>query len=134
MISFLDRYFGYNYIMFEYKDWLKTTFITKWGTFHYKWIPYMLINVGVTFQVEMDTSFEGLVNKCIIIFMDYLTIFSRDRHDHPTHLTKICERCHCFGISLYPKKCIFKVTKGNLLAHITSKKGVTIKTKRVYPF
>jgi hypothetical protein len=40
-------------------DRLKTTFMIKWGTYAYKIIPFGLINVGATFQREMDISFKG---------------------------------------------------------------------------
>ena len=115
MVSFLDGYSDYNQIMVSHEDRLKMAFTTKWGTFAYRCIPFGLINVGATFQKLMDTTFEGLVNKCIIIYMDYLTIFSWDKNDHPTHLAKICERCHWFDISLNPTKCIIGVTEGKLL-------------------
>ena len=49
MISFLDGYSGYNQIMVDEEDRLKTTFTTKWGTFAYRRMPFGLINVGTTF-------------------------------------------------------------------------------------
>ena len=47
MMSFLDGYLGYNQVMVNEEDRLKTTFTTKWGTFAYKRMPFGLINVGV---------------------------------------------------------------------------------------
>ena len=57
---------------------MKTAFTTKWGTFAYKRMPFRLLNIGATFQRAMDEAFKGLVNKCIIIYMDDLTIFSKN--------------------------------------------------------
>src|SRR5271156_3635731 len=107
MMSFLDGYSGYNQVMVKYEDREKIAFTTKWGTFSYRRMPFGLINAGATFQKAMDIAFEGLVNRCIIIYMDDLTVFSRDRRDHAAHLAQICERCCQYGISLNPKKCIF---------------------------
>lgn len=55
---------------------------------------FKMINTRETLWKVMDTKFKGLVNKCIIIYIDDLTILSKDRHDYPKYLTKIYERFH----------------------------------------
>lgn len=79
MMSFLDRYSGYNQVMVEQEDRLKTVFTTKWGTFAYRRMPFGLINIGATFQRAMDIAFRDLIGKCIIIYMDDIIVFSRKR-------------------------------------------------------
>ena len=49
MMSFLDGYLGYNQVMVDEEDRLKTAFITKWGTFAYRRMPFGLINARATF-------------------------------------------------------------------------------------
>lgn len=49
MVSLLDGFLGYNQVLVAFVDQLKTTFITQWGTFTSKNIPFGLINVGATF-------------------------------------------------------------------------------------
>ena len=120
VMSFLDCYSGYNQVMVEEEDRLKTTFTTKWGTFSYRRMPFDLINAGATFQRAMDDDFRDLVKKCIIIYMDDLTIFSRCREDHISDLRRIFQRCRRYGISLNLKKCMFSFTKGKLLGHVIS--------------
>ena len=78
MMSFLDGYSGYNQVMVDEEDRLKTSFTTKWGTFSYRRMPFRLINAGATFQRAMDEAFKELINRCIVIYMDDLTIFSKD--------------------------------------------------------
>ena len=46
---FMDCFSGYNQIMMEESDKEKTTFITAWGTFYYKVMPFRLKNAGVTY-------------------------------------------------------------------------------------
>lgn len=50
MMSFLDGYLGYNQVMIDEEDRLKMTFMTKWGNFSYRRMPFGLINAGPTFQ------------------------------------------------------------------------------------
>ena len=46
VFSFMDGFSGYNPIKMALKDMEKTTFVTQWGTFCYKVIPFGLKNVG----------------------------------------------------------------------------------------
>lgn len=73
-------------------------------------MPFRMINVGATFQRAMDINFRDLIIKCIIIYMDDLTVFSKKREDHIEDLRKVFQRCQRYGISLNPKKYIFEVT------------------------
>ena len=50
MYSFMDRFSGYNQIMMAVMDKIKTAFITEWGTYCYKVMPFGLKNAGATYQ------------------------------------------------------------------------------------
>lgn len=50
VFSFMDGFFGYNEIKMVPEYTKKTTFITLWGTFCYKVMPFGLKNVGATYQ------------------------------------------------------------------------------------
>lgn len=130
-MSFLDGYLGYNQILMNKDDRLKIIFTSKWGAFSYSRMSFDLINANATFQFIMDYAFHGLLGKSIIIYMDDLTIFSKYQHSHVDDLRIIFERCRKFGISLNPKKCIFRASKGRLLGHIISEHGISINLKRV---
>ena len=117
--------------MVNEEDRLKIVFMTKWGTFSYRRMPFGLINAGVTFQWEMDEAFKGLINKCIVIYMDDLTIFLKDQSTHNADLRQVFHRCRKYDISLNPKKCSLGVTKGNILGHIISKDGIYINPDRI---
>ncbi|RDX78854.1 hypothetical protein CR513_40795, partial [Mucuna pruriens] len=47
--SFMDGFSGYNQIWMAKEDKEKTTFITTWGTFCYKVMPFRLKNTGATY-------------------------------------------------------------------------------------
>jgi hypothetical protein len=50
VFSFMDKFLGYNQIHIKPEDHHKTTFICPWGTFTYQKIPFILKNIGATFQ------------------------------------------------------------------------------------
>ena len=131
MFSLLDSFSGYNQVLVTEEDRLKTTFRTKWGTFAYRRMPFGLINARATFQKVMDIAFRGLIGRSAVVYLDDITIFSKRREEHAFHLRQIFERCRKYGISLNPKKCVFAVTKGKLMGHIVSKKGISIDPERI---
>lgn len=111
-------------------DQLKTTFRTPWGTYAYRKIPFGLINAGATFQRAMDIAFWGLINQSVVVYLDDVNIFSKNKNDHLAHLRAVLLRCHKYDISLNPKKSIFAVEQGKLLGFSMSSEGMIIDPER----
>jgi ribonuclease HI/transposase InsO family protein len=131
MMSMLDGFSGYNQVLLKREDQLKTAFTTPWGTFMYLRMPFGLMNAGATFQRAMDYAFRDLIQKIIEIYQDDLTVVSKERKDHLSHLRTVFERCREYGISLNPKKSVFGIDEGKLLGHVASSGGVSIDPERV---
>ena len=49
LFSFMDGFSGYNQIRMAPEDMEKTIFLTMWGTFCYKVMPFRLKNAGATY-------------------------------------------------------------------------------------
>ncbi|KAH9323815.1 hypothetical protein KI387_018454 [Taxus chinensis] len=94
-------------------------------------MPFGLTNADTTFQRAMDLAFKGMMGKVIVVYLDDLTVYSKQRNDHCDHLEQVLSRCREHGISLNPKNSIFGVTEGKLLGHVVSKEGMKIDTERV---
>jgi hypothetical protein len=131
IISFLDRFSRYNQVLVHPNDRIKTTFRTKWGNYAYQNIPFGLVNAGATFQRAMDIVFFGLINKFVVVYLDDITIYSKNRLDHISHLKLVFEQCRKYGISLNPKKSFFALQEGKLLGFIVSKEGISMDPSRV---
>ena len=61
--SFMDGFSGYNQIRMAPEDKEKTDFVTMWGTFCYKVMPFGLKNAGATYQKAMVTLFHNMTHK-----------------------------------------------------------------------
>jgi ribonuclease HI len=85
-LSLLDGFSGYNQVLMSPPDQLKTTFRTPWGTYAYRKMPFGLINVGSTFQRAIDIAFRGLINHSVVVYLDDVTIYSKNKDDHLAHL------------------------------------------------
>ena len=86
MLSLLDGFSGYNQVLVSPVVQFKTTFRTPWGTYAYRKMPFGLINAGDKFQRVMDTDFRGLINHSVIVYLDDVTVFSKNRSDHISDL------------------------------------------------
>ena len=73
----------------------------------------------------------GLINKCVVFYLDDMTVYSKNKEDHIQHLTHIFERCRKYGISLNPNKTIFVVEEGKLLGHIISWARICIDPEQI---
>jgi ribonuclease HI/transposase InsO family protein len=129
-LSLLDGFSGYNQVLMSPSDQLKTTFRTPWGTYAYRKMPFGLINAGATFQRAMDIAFRGLINHSVVVYLDDVTVYSKNKNDHLAHLRVVLLRCRKYGISLNPKKSIFAVEQGKLLGFIVSSDGMIIDPER----
>jgi hypothetical protein len=89
MMSLLDGFSSYNQIKVKREDKYKTTFTTRWGTFSYERMPFVLSNAGATFQGVMQIAFDDLIGKIIQIYLDDLIVYSKNRSYHFGHLKRV---------------------------------------------
>ena len=93
MQSFVDCYAGYHQILMDEEDVEKTAFITPWGVYHYRVMPFGLKNVDATYMRAMTTIFHDMIHKEIEVYVDDVIIKSRESSDHLTHLKNSLNVC-----------------------------------------
>ena len=78
LLLFMDGFSGYNQLkMFpEYME--KTSFITPWGTYCYKVMPFGLKNAGATYQRVATTLLHDLIHKEVEVYVDDMIVKSED--------------------------------------------------------
>jgi hypothetical protein len=59
LLSFMDAFSGYNQIYMDEAYQEKTSFITEWGLYNYKMMPFGLKNVGATYQRPVNKMFRN---------------------------------------------------------------------------
>ena len=126
MLSFMDGYFGYNQILMALEDMEKTSFITEWGTYCYRVIPFGWKNAGATYQRATTTLFHEMMHRDVKVYVDDMIVKSRDRADHLAALQRFFERIRRFRLRLNPKKCTFGLNFGKLLGHIVIEWGIEV--------
>ena len=76
MLSFMDGFSEYNQILMAPKDMEKTSFITKWGTYCYRVMPFGLKNAGATNQRAATTVFHDMMHRDIEVYVDDMIVKS----------------------------------------------------------
>ena len=102
------------------KNMGKTSFITPWGTYCYKVMPFGLKNVGATYQRVATTLLHDLIHKEVEVYMGDMIVKSKDREGHILALWKFLERIQFYKLRLNLKKCTFGVTFGKLLGFMVN--------------
>ncbi|XP_057985279.1 uncharacterized protein LOC131170228 [Hevea brasiliensis] len=69
MYSFMDGFSGYNQILMDLIDKAKIAFITKWGTYCYKVMPFGLKNASATYQRMATMLFHDMMHKEVKVYV-----------------------------------------------------------------
>ena len=112
------------------EDREKTSFVTMWGTFCYKVMSFGLKNTGATYQKAMVTLFHDMMHKDEV-YVDDLTVKSREDESHIENLRKLLERLRKFQLKLNLAKCTFGAIFGKLLGFIVSRKGIEVDPDKI---
>ena len=103
MLSFMDGFSGYNQILMAPEDMEKTSFITEWGTYCYRVMPFGLKNAGATYQRAATTLFHDMMHRDVEVYVDDMIVKSQGEADHLAALQRFFERIRQFRLRLNPK-------------------------------
>lgn len=103
-----------------------TAFLTKFGVFEYRVVPFGLKNAPAHFQEVMNRIFHDLLHRGLVVYLDDLLIYEKDPAKHRQLVEEVLERLQRFGLLLSPEKCQFEVPRVSFLGHELSQDGVSM--------
>jgi len=116
LLSFIDVYSRYNQIPIAKDDEEKTAFMTESRNYYYHVMPFVLRNVGVTYQRIIDKVYnKELLGDILEVYMDDMIVKSKEEIDHAAHLKRVFEQSRKYNMRLNPEKCMFGVQAGKFL-------------------
>ena len=105
----MDGFSDYNQIKMAPEDKDKTTFVTQWGPFFYKVMPFGLKNAGETYQRAMVALFHDMIHHEIEVYVDDMIARSQTKEEHLDHLHKLFEILKKYKLRLNPNMCTLGV-------------------------
>ncbi|CAI7913786.1 unnamed protein product [Closterium sp. NIES-53] len=131
VFSKIDLRGGYHQIQVEPSDCAKTTFRTRYGSFEYTVMPFRLTKAPATFQMTMNEAFRPLLDKCVIIYLDNILVYSRDKQQHLADLEAVFIVLDKHRLLAKGSKCEFFQDRLEFLGHVISEAGVEIDPKKL---
>src|SRR5919107_959472 len=94
-------------------------------------MPFGLTNAPATFQALMQDIFRPLLDKCVIVYLDDILIFSQNETDHKQHIEQVFEILRKNQLYSRTSKCEFFETSVEYLGHVISAEGIATDPKKV---
>ena len=127
----LDLAQGYHQLRVKEDDIHKTAFKTQFGLFEFCVMPFGLTNAPATFQRVMTHILKPHINSFVLVYLDDILIFSRNKEEHLEHLEKVFSLLEQNDFRLRLDKCFFAKDKLNYLGHTISSAGLQPESSKI---
>jgi hypothetical protein len=117
--------------MIRSEDVPKTAFSTRYGLYEYLVMSFGLTNAPAHFMYLMNFVFMPELDKFITVFIDDISVYSKNEEEHEQHLWIILQRLRDHQLYAKFSKCAFYLKEVPFLGHIISAEGITVDPSKV---
>jgi hypothetical protein len=86
VFSKIDIRSGYHQLKIPECDRPKSAFSLRYGLYEYTMISFRLTNAPAYFMYLMNKLFMEYLDKFVVVFIDDILVYSRDKEEHEEHL------------------------------------------------
>ncbi|GKC08149.1 putative reverse transcriptase domain-containing protein, partial [Tanacetum coccineum] len=109
--SKIDLRSGYHQLRVREEDIPKTAFRTRYGHYEFQVIPFGLTNALAVFMDLMNQVCKPYLDKFVIVFIDDILIYSKNKKEHEEHLRLILRLLKKEELYAKFSKCEFWLSK-----------------------
>ncbi|GKB58034.1 putative reverse transcriptase domain-containing protein [Tanacetum coccineum] len=124
--SKIDLRSGYHQLRVREEDIPKMAFRTRYGHYEFQVMPFGLTNAPVVFMDLMNRVCKPFLDKFVIVFIDDILIYSKNKKEHEEHLKAILELLKKEELYAKFSKCKFWLPKVQFLRHVIDSQGIHI--------
>ncbi|GJZ33801.1 putative reverse transcriptase domain-containing protein [Tanacetum coccineum] len=129
--SKIDLRSGYHQLRVREEDIPKTAFRTRYGHYEFQVMPFGLTNAPAVFMDLMNRVCKPYLDKLIIVFIDDILIYSKNKQDHEEHLKLILELLKKEELYAKFSKCDFWIPKVQFLGYVIDSKGIHVDPAKI---
>ncbi|GJS52511.1 putative reverse transcriptase domain-containing protein [Tanacetum coccineum] len=129
--SKIDLRSGYHQLRVREEDIPKTAFRTRYGHYEFQVMPFGLTNAPAVFMDLMNWVCKPYLDKFMIVFIDDILIYSKNKQEHNEHLKLILKLLKKEELYAKFSKCEFWIPKVKFLGHVIDSKGIHIDPTKI---
>ncbi|GJU03395.1 putative reverse transcriptase domain-containing protein [Tanacetum coccineum] len=129
--SKIDLRSGYHQLRVREEDILKTAFRTRYGHYEFQVMPFGLTNAPAIFMDLMNRVCKPYLDKFVIVFIDDILIYSKNKQEHEEHLKLILKLLKKEELYAKFSKCEFWIPKVQFLSHVIDSKGIHVDPAKI---
>ncbi|KAL4334201.1 hypothetical protein GQ457_07G009710 [Hibiscus cannabinus] len=131
VFSKIDLRSGYYQMKVKDVDVLKIEFRTRYGHLEFLVMSFGLTNAPAALMDLMNRIFKPYLDKFVIVFIDEILIYSRNKDEHAEHLRIVLQTLRDRQLFAKFSKCEFWLSEVAFLGHVISAKGIMVDPKKV---
>ncbi|GJR65598.1 putative reverse transcriptase domain-containing protein [Tanacetum coccineum] len=129
--SKIDLRSDYHQLRVREEDIPKTTFRTRYGHYEFQVMPFGLTNAPTVFMDLMNRVCKPYLDKFVIVFIDDILIYSKNKKEHEEHLKAILELLKKEELYAKFSKCEFWIPKVQFLGHVIDSQGIHVDPAKI---
>ncbi|GKD34843.1 putative reverse transcriptase domain-containing protein, partial [Tanacetum coccineum] len=129
--SKIDLRSGYHQLRVREEDIPKTAFRTRYGHYEFQVMPFGLTNAPAVFMDLMNRVCKPYLDKFVIVFIDDILIYSKNKKEHEEHLKAILELLKKEELYAKFSKCEFWIPKVQFIGHVIDCQGIHVDPAKI---
>nr|GEW82461.1 putative reverse transcriptase domain-containing protein [Tanacetum cinerariifolium] len=129
--SKIDLRSGYHQLCIKEEYISITAFRTRYGHFEFQVMPFGLTNAPVVFMDLINPVCKPYLDKFVIVFIDDILVYSKDKEEHENHLKIILELLKKERLYVKFSKCDFWLDSIQFMGHVIDRSGVHVDPTKI---